>query len=261
MSFQRLVILFWVSGTVAALGALTPDQIKQLPAPANHKIDFATEIKPIFEASCINCHGHGRNKGGLKIDTRETLMRGSDDGPVIVPGKSEKSLLIEVVQGFDPDEVMPKKGTRLTPAQIGLLRAWIDQGAPWDENITFARPQPLNLIPRQVEPPADSAAANPIDKFLDAYYATNKFTPPQVVSDRVFARRAFLDVLGLLPSPADLKKFNSSKDPDKRAKLVSALLSRNEDYAQNWLTFWNDMLRNDYKGTGYIDGGRKQITK
>ncbi len=81
------------------------------------------------------------------------------------------------------------------------------------------------------------------------------------MSDRIFARRVYLDTIGLLPSPAELEAFVSSRTPRKREQLVAQLLSRNDAYAQNWLSFWNDLLRNDYKGTGYIDGGRKQITK
>ena len=175
MSSRTFLASIWIAANTAGFAALTPEQLQQLPAPANHPINFATEIKPIFEASCINCHGHGRDKGDFKIDTRETLLKGGESGATVVPGKSAESLLISLVQGFDPDSVMPKKGSRLTPEQIGLLRAWIDQGAAWDSNITFARPQPANLIPRKVEPPRGSALVNPIDKFVDVYFAAQKF--------------------------------------------------------------------------------------
>jgi len=89
---------------------ITPEQAKTLPAPADHKIDFAKEIKPIFEASCIKCHGRGRTKGDLSIANRESVLKGGETGPAIVPGKSEESLLIELVAGVDPDNVMPQKG-------------------------------------------------------------------------------------------------------------------------------------------------------
>src|SRR5215813_8872461 len=101
---------------------ITPEQAAQLPPPANPQNDFSKEIKPIFESRCIKCHGRGREKGSFRIDNRETLLKGGDSGPAIVPGKSTESLLIELVQGFDPDNVMPKKGSRLTAGQIGLLR-------------------------------------------------------------------------------------------------------------------------------------------
>src|SRR5215813_10881143 len=112
---HRLAKWFFLLLSPPALAfAITPDQVAQLPPPANHRIDFTKEIKPIFEASCIKCHGRGKDKGGLRIDTRETLLKGGDSGAVIVPGKSADSLVIALVQGFDPDSVMPKKGSRLT---------------------------------------------------------------------------------------------------------------------------------------------------
>ena len=77
----------------------------------------------------------------------------------------------------------------------------------------------------------------------------------------MFARRAYLDVIGLLPPPDELEAFVSDTDADKRGRLVDRLLADDRNYAEHWLTFWNDLLRNDYKGTGYIDGGRKQITR
>src|SRR6266568_2621300 len=145
--------LLWFNECVT-FAKITPDQAKNLPPPANHKIDFASEIKPIFEASCIKCHGRGRTKGDLSIETRDTLLKGGESGPAMVPGKSEQSRVIELVAGLDPDSVMPQKGKRLTPEQIGLLRAWIDQGAAWDASISFAKPPPANLFPRKPELPA-----------------------------------------------------------------------------------------------------------
>ena len=251
----------WIFLLAPALAlAITPQQVAQLPPPANHRIDFSKEIQPIFEASCIKCHGRGKDKGGLRIDTRETLLKGGDSGAVIVPGKSADSLLIALVEGFDPDSVMPKKGSRLTPEQIGVLRAWIDQGAEWDPHVTFGRLPPANLKPRLPEIPPGPKDDNPIDRFLQPYFASHNFIPPLPVSDRVFARRAYLDIIGLLPPPKILEGFVSSKQTNKRELLVRDLLANNRDYAVNWLSFWNDLLRNDYKGTGYIDGGRKQIT-
>jgi mono/diheme cytochrome c family protein len=258
LRLAKWICLLFYSPALAL--TITPEQVAQLPAPANHRIDFSKEIKPIFEASCIKCHGRGKDKGGLRIDTRETLLKGGDSGPVVVPGKSADSLLIALVQGFDPDSVMPKKGSRLTPEQIGVLRAWIDQGAEWDPHVTFARLPPSNLKPRLPEIPPGPKNENPIDRFLQPYFASHNSKPPLPVNDRVFARRAYLDVIGLLPPPRILEAFVSSKRTNKRELLVHDLLANNRDYAINWLSFWNDLLRNDYKGTGYIDGGRKQIT-
>lgn len=250
----------WLGSCLAVSAKLTPEQAAQLPPPANRPIDFARDIKPIFEASCIKCHGHGRDKGGLRIDTRETLLKGGDSGAAVMPGKSAESYLVELVQGFDSDSVMPKKGTRLTPEQIGLLRAWIDQGVKWDAGVFFGRVEPINLKPRHPAIPAGPKGANPIDLFLQPYFAAHGVKPAQTVSDRVFARRVYLDVIGLVPTPEALQAFVADKRRDKRERLVRTLLADNFDYAQQWMTFWNDALRNDYRGTGYIDGGREQIT-
>jgi len=189
------------------------------------------------------------------------MLQGGDSGPAVIPGKSAESLLIALVQGVDPDNFMPRKGSRLTPDQVGLLRAWIDQGAPWDANVTFGRLEPANLKPRLPAIPAAAKAPNPIDRFLEPYFASHGIKPPRPVNDRAFARRAYLDVIGLLPPPEALQAFLDDRHKDKRERLVERLLADNRNYAEHWLSFWNDLLRNDYKGTGYIDGGRKQITR
>ena len=119
------------------------------------------------------------------------------------------------------------------------------------------------LGPRHVAlPPADPKAgtANPIDRLLAPYYTGHKIPPVVPVDDRTFARRATLDLIGTLPPESDLRAFLADKSVDKRQKLVTRLLGDNARYAEHWLSFWNDMLRNDYTGTGYIDGGRAQIT-
>src|SRR5206468_12784318 len=111
-----------------------------------------------------------------------------------------------------------------------LLRAWIDQGMAWDAGVTFARPEPANLKPHA---PATVAADDPaaLDRILDAYFPTTGTPPPEVVDDRVFARRAFLDVIGLPPSPEQLKAFLDDPSPDKRPRLVRRLLSDRRGYA------------------------------
>src|SRR5689334_22290837 len=238
---------------------ITPELIAKLPPPANRPVDFVKDIKPLFDASCVQCHAKGKAKGGLSLETREAMLKGGEDGPVVVPGKSADSRLVHMVAAVDPENVMPIKGTKLTAEQVGLVRAWIDQGAAWDAAVTFARPAPLNLRPRPVLLP-DGPDAHPIDRLIGDYDRTRGVTPADVVDDAAFARRAFFDVIGLPPTPAQLDEFLNDHSPDKRTKLVRRLLADDYNYADHWLTFWNDLLRNDYSGTGYIDGGRKQIT-
>lgn len=110
------------------------------------------------------------------------------------------------------------------------------------------------------EPRDPGTNANLVDGRLAAYFAKHDVVPGELVPDRVFARRVYLDIIGLLPPVDALVRFEENDDPDKRARLVDELLGRRRDYADHWLTFWNDALRNAYRGTGYIDGGRAQIT-
>src|ERR1017187_9240383 len=124
--FLNIGLAIWAGSCGASQAAITPEQAAQLPPPAGHAVSFSKEINPIFEASCINCHGRGKDKGGFRMHTRETTLKGGDGGPAVLPGKSAESLIIALVQGIDPDNIMPLKGSRLTTEQVGVLRAWID---------------------------------------------------------------------------------------------------------------------------------------
>lgn len=259
--WRIVLFLLLLGGGGRVLAKLSPEQVAALPPPTGRTIDFAKEIQPILETGCVKCHGRGKAKGGFSLENREALLKGGDSGAAIVTGRSSESYFIELVSGLDPDNVMPKKGSKLKPEQVALLRAWIDQGAAWDAKVSFAKPPPLNLLPRTPEiPKTPGPLANPVDRFLQPYFAAHGIQPGAPVGDRTFARRASLDAIGVLPSPAELDAFVADRSPDKRERLVRRLLADNRRYAEHWLTFWNDALRNDYHGTGYIDGGRKQIT-
>ena len=230
----------------------------QLPPSADRPVDFVKDIQPLLESSCVKCHAKGKDRGGLSLETHEGLLKGGDTGEALVPGNSAKSLIIELVASDDAESLMPRRGKRWTPEQVGLLRAWIDQGAKWPLGLTFSKPAPQNLTPRKVEPPAGKG--NPVDRVLARYFAENGVKAAEPVADAAFARRVYLDTIGLLPSAEQLDAFEKDTAADKRASLVRSLLADKRGYADHWLTFWNDLLRNDYKGTGFIDGGRKQIT-
>ena len=150
----------------------------QLPPPATRPIDFAQDVKPILQVSCVRCHARGRDRGGFSIETRERLLAGGDSGDAVVPGDSAHSRLIALVAGLEPDVVMPQKGSRLTRDQIAVLRAWIDQGATWDPAVSFAKAPPRNLARREPALPAESAAArHPIDRLLAPYFAEHAPEP------------------------------------------------------------------------------------
>ncbi len=125
---------------IALTGALHltawADASKLPPASTKANISFATDIKPIFDASCVKCHGDEKPKAGLKLTSLETALKGTKEGKVIEPGDSAKSsLVISVAQvNSDEDTWMPPKGNKakiepLTKEQVGLIRAWVDQGA------------------------------------------------------------------------------------------------------------------------------------
>jgi hypothetical protein len=127
---------------LSAAAAAEIDESK-LPPPAAGKVDFARDIKPILDNSCLRCHGPERPKSRFRLDNRESALKGGAKGVDILPGNSAKSLLIHYVSRLVEDMEMPPsgKGEPLTARQVGSLRAWIDQGAAWGaatNNFTFS---------------------------------------------------------------------------------------------------------------------------
>ncbi len=236
------------------------DAIARLPKPSDRIVDFTRDVQPILESSCIKCHGRGKSKGGWRMDDRASALAPADSGVAIVPGKSSESRLVHLVAGTDPDDVMPQKGTRLTAEQVGVLRAWIDQGVAWPQDKSFGRIPANNLVPRTVALPK-GVHGNPLDHWLAAYARRENVKLGSAVDDRTYARRVFYDLVGVPPTEEEWARFQKDPAGKRRERLVERLLSDRQRYAQHWLTFWNDLLRNDYKGTGYIDGGRKPIHK
>jgi hypothetical protein len=190
----------------------------------------------------------------MSLDTRAEVLK-----KAAVPHKAADSELIRRVTSADPDERMPPEGPRLTEKEVRTLRTWIDAGVPWEDGFTFkARSYVAPLKPRRPSLPPGSA--HPIDRILGVYFAKHKLSAPPPLDDAAFARRAYLDLIGLLPAASELDAVLADQAKDRRANLVRRLLNDRRAYADHWLAFWNDLLRNEYKGTGYIDGGRKQIT-
>lgn len=229
---------------------------------ASAAVDFSHQIVPILREHCAECHAGDKKKGGFSFNDRESLMEGGEDGAVVVSGKSAESSMIKAILSADPDEQMPPKGKRVPAEQIALLKQWVDEGLAWEEGFAFKKPayEPP-LKPRMPVLPAMVAGrSNPIDRILDQYLDQKKLPRPAAIDDATFVRRAYLDLIGLLPSPKDLEAFAKDTSADKRTRLIESLLKRDIDYTEHWLTFWNDLLRNDYGGTGFVTGGRKQIS-
>src|SRR6476660_9159454 len=110
-------------------------QAATLPPAAQRQVDFVQDIQPILSARCYECHGPDRQENGLRWDNKASALKGGSSGPAIVPGKSTESRMIRLVAGMEKNLVMPKRGERLTAEQIGVLRAWIDQGATWPDAV------------------------------------------------------------------------------------------------------------------------------
>lgn len=222
------------------------------------------EVRSIFAHNCYKCHGAEKTKGQLRLDKKELIIRGGKSGEVITPGHPEKSEMIRrILLPREDKESMPQKGKTLSQKEIATLQLWIKMGAPWPKNTNEKSVYRVAaLAPRKPKlPNVDSNLANPIDRFVDVYFYGKNISWPSAVDDKIFIRRVFLDIIGLLPPPEEVNSFIADATPSKRELLVAELLNRNDDYAQHWLSFWNDALRNDYSGTGYITGGRFAITE
>ncbi len=220
------------------------------------------EVRSILAHNCYSCHGEAKSKGGLRLHKKEFVLKGGEDGPVLVAGHPEDSEMIRRVKlPTGHDDAMPTKGKRLTEQDIEVLSYWIKQGAPWPSGAEKSIYKVAALEPRlPVLPDSANSLTNPIDQFVGVYFKQHKLSWKDVVDDRTYIRRVYLDVIGMIPSPDEIRTFTADTLPNKRTTLVKKLLNRNVDYAQHWLTFWNDALRNDYTGTGYITKGRYDIT-
>src|SRR5579863_4625625 len=122
-------MLLRVLNTIALLSWVAAAQPQT--GPASHKPDFATEIAPIFKTHCYACHGSRTQMSGLRLDDGTAALKGGNSGAVILAGRSAESPLVLRISGAPGITAMPPAGPRLTPEQIGLIRAWIDQGAVW----------------------------------------------------------------------------------------------------------------------------------
>jgi hypothetical protein len=253
-SFIHTAAAAMTASAVTALAVSVPP----CAAQKAQAVDFAHDVVPIIRSRCAECHTNGKYKGSLSMDTRADLLKSK----AVVPGKSDMSELIKRVTSDKADFQMPPKGDRLTLKQLGVLQAWIDQGLSWESGFSFkANTYVPPLEPRRVQlPPAVAGRNHPIDRILDAYYTKNKVKLPEPLDDAAFLRRVYLDLVGQPPTPAELEALLTDTAKDRRAAVVKRLLAEVRPYAEHWLTFWNDALRNDYAGTGYIDGGRKQIS-
>jgi hypothetical protein len=227
------------------------------------KIDYQRDIHAILAAHCLACHNAEKRSGGLSLGTYSDIISGGRSGAAIKPSRSGESLLVRRILGEVPP-AMPLGGDPLTGNEVATLRQWIDEGARVTPASAAAKARwepPLSLTEPVVPPVNWTGWTAPLDRFTAAYLRKQGVAQPVTVDSAVFARRAYLDLWGLLPAPDDVRTFAASTEPNKRARLVAHLSNDPNRYAENWISWWNDLLRND-EGVAYISevAGRKSIT-
>lgn len=222
--------------------------------PGQRKIDFATEVAPIFKKNCYQCHGPQMQMSGLRLDNGAAALQGGNSGPVIKAGHGAESVLVLRVSGAKGYGVMPPAGPRLTAEQVGLIRSWIDQGAVWP-GVDTSHPvqgaalrssshwafQPI----RQPQPPQVSDASwvrSPIDAFVLARLDHDKIKPSPEASRPVLLRRLSLDLTGIPPTPEEIDAFVVDRRPDAYERQVDRLLA-SPHYGEKWARDWLDKAR------------------
>jgi mono/diheme cytochrome c family protein len=213
---------------------------------ADVPISFNESIQPILSENCYHCHGPDSGtrepkKQPLRLDREKYAFEPREDGkPAIIKGDAAASLIIQLIKSKNPDEVMPpvKSHNQLTPEEIVLLEKWVDQGAKYEEHWSFIPPE------RAAVPPVSHSESvnNPVDAFIQEKLSEKGLTPGPVEDPRTLARRASLDLTGLLPAAADVEAF--AKDPSDAAyqtylnKLIASPAA-----AEHRTRYWLDYSR------------------
>lgn len=219
---------------------------------------FESKIRPVLASSCYDCHAAEKQKGGLRLDWRDGLLKGGKLGPAIVPGDPEKSLLIQAIAHTHAELKMPKSGDALSQKTVDAFREWIRSGAPdprdrppsegaaesgdWAAALSLRKQwwcwQPL----KAGDPPPISGVEHPVDRFLRAALAKSGISPSPPADPGTLVRRASLILTGLPPSAEDVTLF--AKDPSDRAwnELIDRLLT-SPSFGERWARHWMDWLR------------------
>ena len=211
---RSLVALAGMLMGLLALAGASPAMTRR----ANEPVDFAHDIAPLIKAHCAECHTDGKYKGSFSLDTRESMLKSE----AIVAGKSGESELLERITSADPEFRMPPKGNaahgRRGRTARGLDRPGV-RLAGWVHVQAGRLSRPAEAAtPRTTRGPR--GRDHPIDRIIDAYFARARSSRPTPLDDAAFARRLFLDVIGLLPPPEELEAFANDPAPDKRARLA-----------------------------------------
>ena len=242
-------LMLLMAGTLRPIPAQRqePNSSPGLPPPARGPIDFESQVQPLFEKNCYACHGPANQINGLRLDRKADALAGGHSGPAIVPGDSANSRLIRLVAGYKVKVTMPPAGERLSDEQIGVLRAWIDQGAVWPEAGGHAaehRPEIVSThwsfqpIEQRTVPPD----RHPVDHFVQARLKSEGLTPSPPAPRETLIRRASLDITGLPPTPDALDAFLRESRRDAYERLVDRMLA-SEHFGEKWAIHWLDQVR------------------
>jgi hypothetical protein len=224
-------------------------------ADAADSVDYERDIKPLLSHKCGACHGALKQQAGLRLDSGALIRKGSDDGPVIVPGKAVESLLIEKVTSEDVDERMPPEGEGepLNAEQIALLSAWINAGAKFPDGETVpADPRDHWAYQVAVRPPLpevdDRSWSHPVDAFIRREHQRLGLKAVDVADRHTLLRRVYLDLIGLPPTRQQIQSFIEDDSPDAWARVVNDLLE-SPHYGERWGRHWMDVWRySDWDG-------------
>ena len=209
-----------------------------VPTPSS-RVDYNRDIRPILSEKCYACHGpdHQTRKAGLRLDQRADAFQALKSGAfALVPGDVSKSELVHRVTTTDPDDLMPpvKSGKKLSPAQVELLRRWVQEGAKWSGHWAYVKPEPppVPAVQNKAWP------RNPVDNFVLKRLETEGLKPSPEADRPRLIRRASLDLTGLPPTVAEVESFLYDNSGDAYEKLVDRLLESphyGERMAQDWL--------------------------
>ena len=227
--------------------SLASTAVTSAQAPA---VDFATQIEPILRAQCYECHGEKKARGKLRLHSRDLALKGGATGPLLVPGDSAKSYLIERLLGEGGEDQMPLDEEPLTAEQIALVRAWVDQGAEWPAAAGGSGTDTVQehwayVRPTRAEPPAVSNEGwtrTPVDRFVLARLDVEKLMPSHEAPRAAMLRRVSLDLTGLPPTVAELDAFLADARPDAYERVVDRLLA-SPHFGERWARLWLDLAR------------------
>ena len=195
----------------------------------------------ILQERCGQCHGDASGMAGLKVTSREALLRGGNRGPVLVPGKSAESPLYKAVARTGEVKMPPT--SPLSSDEVASIKDWIDAGAVWS-NVQASKSAPANwwAFRKPVRPPVPAGSANPIDAFIDQKLAAAKLAPAPEADRLTLIRRAAFDLTGLPPSKSEIDQFLGDKAPGAWDRVIDRLLA-SPRYGEKWGRHWLDLAR------------------